>query len=174
MKREKLIRKITEKYSDPPADPAARDEYFMRCALELARAAADEDEVPVGAVIVRDCAVVAADFNGREKLKDATWHAETAAIRKACEVLGGWRLIGCELYVTLEPCAMCAGAILNARIPRTVVGADDPKYGAFGSTADLSHPPFGHRTEVVRGVLGEESASLMRDFFLRKRKPENG
>ena len=169
MKREKLIGKITCKYSEPPQEQAERDEYFMRCALELARAAAGEDEVPVGAVVVRDGKIVAGDFNGREKLRDATYHAETAAIRRACEALGGWRLIGCELYVTLEPCAMCAGAILNARIPRTVIGADDPKYGAFGSVADLSHPPFGHRTELVRGVLSEESAELMREFFLKKR-----
>ena len=169
MKREKLIGKITCKYSEPPQEQAERDEYFMRCALELARAAAGEDEVPVGAVVVRDGRIVAGDFNGREKLRDATYHAETAAIRRACEALGGWRLIGCELYVTLEPCAMCAGAILNARIPRTVIGADDPKYGAFRSVADLSHPPFGHRTELVRGVLSEESAELMREFFLKKR-----
>ncbi len=170
MKREKLIDMVVKKYSDPPSDTAERDEYFMRCALELARVASEGDEVPVGAVIVREGRIVSADFNGREELRDATYHAETAAIRKACGALGGWRLIGCELYVTLEPCAMCAGAILNARIPRTVIGADDPKYGAFGSTADLSHPPFGHRTELVRGVLAEESARLMRDFFLKKRK----
>jgi len=119
MQREEKIKKITDKYSSPPEGEEERDEYFMRCALELAEAAADEDEVPVGAVVVRDGAVVGADYNGREGQKDALWHAETAAIHRACAALHGWRLVGCEIFITLEPCPMCAGAILNARVPRS-------------------------------------------------------
>ncbi len=170
MQREEKIKKITEKYSSPPDAGNERDEYFMRCALELAEAAAEEDEVPVGAVVVRDGAVVAADYNGREGKKNALYHAETAAIARACAKLGGWRLPGCEIFVTLEPCAMCAGAILNARIERTVFGARDPKYGAFGSVADLGDLPLGHRTKIAEGVLAGESAALLRRFFAGKRE----
>ena len=172
MKREKKIEKIVKKYRSAPTDADERDEYFMRCALELAVEAADEDEVPVGAVIVRDGEIVAADYNGRECEKDALYHAETAAIRRACRALRGWRLIGCELYVTLEPCPMCAGAILNARIPRVVTGAKDPKFGAFGSVVDRAHRPVGHKADVREGVLAEESAALLRSFFSKKRLKE--
>ncbi len=174
VKREKKIEKITKKYASPPDGPDARDEYFMRCALELARQAAEEDEVPVGAVVVRDGAIVAADYNGREGEKDALYHAETAAIRRACRALHGWRLVGCTLYVTLEPCPMCAGAILNARVPRVVTGADDPKFGAFGSVVDLIRLPVGHKAEVKTGVLAEESSAMLRSFFLGKREKTGG
>ncbi len=172
MEREEKIRKITAGYVCPPEGEDERDEYFMRCALELAAAAAEEDEVPVGAVVVRDGVIVGADYNGRENKKDALWHAETAAIHRACGALHGWRLVGCEIYVTLEPCPMCAGAILNARVPRTVFGARDPKYGAFGSVSDLGSLPVGHRTKIKEGVLADESAALLKKFFAGKR--ENG
>lgn len=170
MTRDEIISAVTDRYSEPPSDTDLLDEYFMACALDLAAAAAEEGEVPVGAVVVRDGKIIAADFNGRENLKDATFHAETSAIRKACSALGGWRLVGCTLYVTLEPCPMCAGAILNARVPRTVVGAKDPKYGAFGSVCDLGGLPVGHKTELKEGVLADRSAALLRAFFEPKRK----
>ena len=170
MQREEIIKNITDKYCSPPDGENDRDEYFMRCALELADAAADEDEVPVGAVVVRDGMIVGADYNGRENRKDALYHAETAAIRRACVALHGWRLIGCEIYVTLEPCPMCAGAILNARVPRTVFGARDPKYGAFGSVCDLGSLPVGHKTVIKEGVLKDESADRLKRFFAGKRE----
>lgn len=148
------------------ADAAgSRDEEFMRRAIVLAREAAAEGEVPVGAVIVKDGAVVACGRNRRETAKSALCHAELEAIGEACRALGGWRLWQCELFVTLEPCPMCAGAVINARIPRVVFGARDPKAGSCGSVVDLFALPYNHRPEVVGGVLEEECAALLSDFF---------
>lgn len=140
-------------------------EEYMRQALELARLAMAEGEVPVGCVIVRDGAVVGRGRNRRETAQTALGHAELEAIAQACRTLGGWRLAGCALYVTLEPCPMCAGAILNARIPRVVFGARDPKAGACGSVCDLFSEPFNHHPACTAGVLEEPCAQILRDFF---------
>lgn len=141
-----------------------RDEHFMRLALRLAQEASAEGEVPIGAIVVKDGEVVASGRNRRETGKTALGHAELEAIGNACRVLGGWRLWQCELYVTLEPCPMCAGAIINARIPRVVFGASDPKAGSCGSVVNLFELPYNHKPEVVRGVLADESAALLSDF----------
>ena len=146
------------------------DEYFMRRAMELAKEAEALDEVPVGALAVRDGRIIAEAYNTRESDKCATHHAEVLAIEAACRALGGWRLPGVTLYVTMEPCAMCAGAIINARIPRVVYGAPDLRFGAFGSLIDLAAVPLNHTPEVVGGVLGEECASMLTEYFRGKRK----
>ena len=146
------------------------DEYFMRRAMELAKEAEALDEVPVGALAVRDGRIIAEAYNTRESDKCATHHAEVLAIEAACRALGGWRLPGVTLYVTMEPCAMCAGAIINARIPRVVYGAPDLRFGAFGSLIDLAAVPLNHTPEVVGGVLGEECASILTEYFRGKRK----
>ena len=146
------------------------DEYLMRRALELAREAESLDEVPVGALAVRDGKVIAEAYNTRESDKCATHHAEVLAIEAACRALGGWRLPGVTLYVTMEPCAMCAGAIINARVPRVVYGAPDMRFGAFGSLIDLAAVPLNHTPEVVGGVLGEECASMLTEYFRGKRR----
>lgn len=153
-------------------DAAARDEMFMRRALELAREAAAEGEVPVGAVVVKDGEVVSCGRNRREIGKNALRHAELEAIDGACRALGGWRLWECELFVTLEPCPMCAGAVINARIPRVVFGAADPKAGSCGSVVNLFALPYNHRPEVVGGVLREECAELLTGFFRDLRKKQ--
>ena len=145
------------------------DEYFMREAMRLAREAAERDEVPVGAVAVRDGKIIARASNTREESKCATHHAELLAIEESCRVLGGWRLPRVTLYVTMEPCWMCAGAIINARIPRVVYGAPDLRFGAFGSLIDLANIPLNHKPEVVGGVLGEECAAILTDYFRAKR-----
>ena len=145
------------------------DEYFMREAMRLAREAAERDEVPVGAVAVRDGKIIARASNTREESKCATHHAELLAIEESCRVLGGWRLPRVTLYVTMEPCCMCAGAIINARIPRVVYGAPDLRFGAFGSLIDLANIPLNHKPEVVGGVLGEECAAILTDYFRAKR-----
>jgi tRNA(adenine34) deaminase len=150
----------------------ARDEMFMRRALELAREAAAEGEVPVGAVVVKDGAVVSCGRNRRETGKNALCHAELEAIGGACHALGGWRLWQCELFVTLEPCPMCAGAIINARIPRVVFGASDPKAGSCGSVVNLFDLPYNHKPEVVSGVLRDECAALLTGFFHNLRKKQ--
>lgn len=146
-----------------------RDQYFMHLAMVEAKAAAEKGEIPVGAVIVRDGRIIATAGNGRETDKSALAHAELTAIGKACEALGGWRLTGCTLYVTLEPCPMCAGAIVNARIPRVVYGATDPKAGAMGGLFDMNLQPLNHHPEVTAGVLGDECAELLRAFFRERR-----
>ena len=147
------------------------DEFFMCRALELARAAAAEGEVPVGAVVTLRGEIVGEGRNRRESGKNALYHAEIEAINAACARLGGWRLWECGLFVTLEPCPMCAGAVINARIPRLVYGTKDPKAGCCGSVTDLFALPFNHRPAVLGGCLEEECAALLRDFFagLRER-----
>ncbi len=146
------------------------DEQFMRQALALAAEAGREGEVPVGAVVTLGDRVVGRGRNRREGEKSALCHAELEAIGEACERLGGWRLWQCTLYVTLEPCPMCAGAIINARIPRVVYGAADPKAGSCGSVTDLFALPYNHRPEVTSGVLAEESTALLQAFFARLRE----
>lgn len=145
------------------------DEFYMREAIRLARAAEKMDEVPVGAVIVRDGEIIAEAHNLRETSKCATHHAELLAIEEACRKLGGWRLIGATLYVTMEPCAMCAGAIINARIPRVVYGTRDIRFGAFGSAIDLAKVPLNHTPEVTGGVLEDETRTLLTEYFKKKR-----
>jgi tRNA(adenine34) deaminase len=143
----------------------------MRLALQEAELARAHDDVPVGAVIVdASGAIVAAAHNERERRQDPTAHAELLALRAAAEALGHWRLLDTTLYVTLEPCAMCAGAIVLARVPRVVYGTDDPKAGAAGSVLDiLAEPRLNHRPEVTKGVLAPECAALLRDFFAARR-----
>ncbi|MCL2194370.1 MAG: nucleoside deaminase [Oscillospiraceae bacterium] len=145
------------------------DELFMRRALELARQAADEGETPVGCVIVKDSEIISEARNRREHGKNALYHAEIEAIDLACKRLGGWRLWQCALFVTLEPCPMCAGAIINARIPRVVYGASDPKAGCCGSVVDLFALPFNHKPKCEGSLLADESAQLLREFFARLR-----
>lgn len=141
------------------------DLEFMDVALDLAREAAAEGEVPVGCVVVCDGKIVGRGRNRRETGKTALGHAEVEAIREACETLGGWRLWQCTLYVTLEPCPMCAGAIINARIPRVVFGASDKKCGACGSVCDLFTMDFNHHPQVEKGVREEECGALLTEFF---------
>jgi tRNA(adenine34) deaminase len=146
------------------------DEQFLRLALGEAKRALEHDDVPVGAVVVHDGALAGLGHNERERLQDPTAHAELLAIRAAARALGRWRLLDCVLYVTLEPCAMCAGAIVLARVPRLVYGASDPKAGAAGSVLDiLGEPRLNHRPQVVGGLLAQESAALLRDFFAERR-----
>lgn len=147
-----------------------RDKYFMAAAIEEAKKCALLDEVPVGAIIVRDNKIISAAGNGRETERDATSHAECNAIRMASKDLGGWHLRDCELFVTLEPCLMCGGAIINARIPHVIIGARDPKAGAFGSLCDFNSLPVNHHPEITFGVMEEECASLLRQFFREKRE----
>jgi tRNA(adenine34) deaminase len=147
-----------------------RDEYFMRLALREAERALEHDDVPIGAVIVRDGEVIAAACNERELRGDPTAHAEVLALREASARVGTWRLLDTALYVTLEPCAMCAGAIVLGRVPRVVYAADDPKAGAAGSVLDvLSEPQLNHRPVVASGLLAGEAADLLRAFFASKR-----
>ena len=149
----------------------ARDEYFMRLALREAERALAHDDVPVGAVIIHGGEVIGAGHNERELREDPTAHAEMIAIREAARALGTWRLLDTVLYVTLEPCAMCAGAIVLGRIPRVVYGTTDPKAGAAGSVLDLlRHPRLNHRAEVVGGVMAADCGALLVEFFERKRR----
>ena len=145
------------------------DKEFMKKALILAREAFDDGEVPVGCVIVREGEIVGRGRNRREKGKSALAHAEIEAISQACETLGGWRLWQCTLYVTLEPCPMCAGAIINARIPRVVYGAADAKCGAARSVCSLFSMEFNHHPAVEAGILEEECGSLLTEFFQKLR-----
>ena len=146
------------------------DEMFMEEAIKLALLAAERDEVPVGAVAVRDGKIIASAFNTREESKCATHHAEILAIEGACKALGGWRLPGVTLYVTMEPCVMCAGAIINSRIGRVVYGAKDHRFGAFGSALDVNEAGLNHKPEIVGGVLRERCADILSSYFKQKRK----
>ena len=147
-----------------------RDEYFMRLALREAERALEHGDVPIGAVIVHEGELVAAACNERELRGDPTAHAEVLAMREASAHLGSWRLLDTALYVTLEPCAMCAGAVVLARVPRVVFAADDPKAGAAGSVLDvLAEPRLNHRPDVARGLLAEEASALLRAFFASRR-----
>ena len=150
-------------------EPSSEDITYIKECMELAAEAEAIDEVPVGAMIVRDGVVLARAHNTRETSKCATHHAEILAIEEACRVLGGWRLPGVTLYVSMEPCAMCAGAIINARIPRVVYGAKDYRFGAFGSLVDLSKIPFNHIPEIVGGVLQDECSAQLSAYFKKKR-----
>ncbi|MFM7844962.1 MAG: tRNA adenosine(34) deaminase TadA [Planctomycetota bacterium] len=150
---------------------ASPHEYYMRQALREAEAAQGENEVPIGAVIVRDGRVIAAAHNQREQLHDPTAHAEMVAITQAAGQIGDWRLERCALYVTLEPCPMCAGAILQARIPIVVFGATDPKAGAVQSLYQLLNDPrLNHRCHVIGGVLADSCGGLLTSFFQAQRK----
>lgn len=145
------------------------DERMMERALQLARVAYDDGEVPVGAVVVRNGEIVGEGRNRREKNKNALCHAELEAIDNACKRLGGWRLWECELYVTLEPCPMCAGAIVNARIPQVYFGAYDPKNGCCGSVADTLSLPLAFHPSYEGGIMQEECSQILTDFFKRLR-----
>jgi tRNA(adenine34) deaminase len=147
-----------------------RDDYFMRLALREAGHALEHADVPIGAVVVQDGELVAAAHNERELRQDPTAHAELIALREAARVAGSWRVLDATMYVTLEPCAMCAGAIVLARVPRVVYGASDPKAGACGSVLDvLSEPRLNHRPEVAGGLLAEECGDLLSGFFASRR-----
>jgi tRNA(adenine34) deaminase len=147
-----------------------RDEYYMRLALREAERALDHDDVPIGAVVVHEGEVIAAARNERELRRDPTAHAEILALREAAGRLDSWRLLDTVLYVTLEPCAMCAGAIVLARVPRLVYAADDPKAGAAGSVLDvLAEPRLNHRPTVASGLLADEAAGILRAFFASRR-----
>lgn len=152
-------------------DPA-QDEFYMREALRLARQAAQLGEVPVGAVVVQDGRIIGRGYNLRETAKDGLAHAELMAIRQASQVLGGWRLVRCQLVVTLEPCPMCAGAVINSRIERVVYGAADPKAGSLDSVQRMFSYPYNHLPPVRGGVLKEECVGILQDFFrgLRQEK----
>ncbi len=154
--------------------PSGREENqvaFMRLALREADRARREQEVPVGAIVVRDGRVIARAYNRPIHLKDPTAHAEVLALRCAARKVGNYRLSHCTLYVTIEPCAMCAGAMVQARLKRVVFGASDPKAGAGGSVLSvLNHPRLNHRVEVTEGVLGEDCAAILKEFFRKKRK----
>lgn len=145
-------------------------EAYMRQALALAAEAAAEGEVPVGAVVVYNGEVIGTGRNRREVGKNALAHAEIEAIDMACRTRGGWRLFGCDLYVTLEPCPMCAGAIINSRIDHVYYGAADPKAGSCGSVVSLFDLPYNHKPALTGGVLADECAAVLRDFFAKLRK----
>jgi tRNA(adenine34) deaminase len=161
-----------EPFDRPLSRPAVMThEHYMQRALAEARRAADCGEAPVGAVVVCEGRIVASARNERETLRDPTAHAEMIAITQAAEALGRWRLEGCTMYVTLEPCPMCAGALVQARIPTVVYGADDPKAGAARSLFRLlDDPRLNHRCEIVPGVLAEECGAVLSDFFRQRRQ----
>lgn len=147
------------------------DEYFMKIALHEALKAFEEDEVPIGAVVVREGEIISKAHNLRESLNDPTAHAEIIAIREAAEKLSSWRLIDCDLYVTIEPCPMCAGAIVQSRIKRLIYGAKDPKAGAIDSVMNIvDNPNLNHRVEVTSEVLQYECSNIMKEYFRGKRK----
>jgi len=175
------INKILELSKESEAaDAAEADRFFMAEAMREARIAEGEGEVPVGAVIVRDGEIIGRGRNTREYGKNALGHAEIMAIDQACKRLGGWRLTRCTLYVTLEPCPMCAGAIISARIPRVVSAVKDYKAGAFGSVINLNSYPFNHKTETEFGILSSEATEMLSGFFstlrlkLDQKKKGNG
>ncbi len=147
------------------------DEFFMKEALKEAYKAYEIDEVPIGAVIVRNDEIVGRGYNQKETLKDATLHAEISAIKEACKNLGGWRLPGCTMYVTLEPCSMCAGALVNARVEKLIIGTRDFKTGACGSIINIVQTEeLNHHIDVEFGVLKEECSNLLKDFFIGLRE----
>src|SRR3954451_14650296 len=149
------------------------DESFMNEALRLARKAFEKEEVPVGAIVVRAGRIIAPGFNQVEMLKDATAHAEMLAITQAEAAVGDWRLNECDLYVTKEPCAMCAGALVHVRMRRVIFGCADPRSGAAGGTINLLQSPgLNHRSEITSGVLGDECAALLQSFFQARRRAE--
>jgi len=149
--------------------------YFMKEALKEARKAYKKDETPIGAVIVKDGTIIARGHNKKELKQDATLHAEMAAIKKASKKLGSWRLNDCDMYVTLEPCTMCAGAIIHARIRRLYIGAADPKAGAAGSVINVfAIDNFNHKVEVIHGILEEECSNILKDFFKELRTKKAG
>jgi tRNA(adenine34) deaminase len=151
------------------------DEYFMKEALKEAYKAYDINEVPIGAVIVRNGEIVGRGYNQKETLKDATLHAEISAIKDACKNLGGWRLPGCTMYVTLEPCSMCAGALVNARIERLVIGTIDLKTGACGSVLNIVQTEkLNHQVNVQFGVLEEDCSNILKLFFKNLRNSKKG
>ena len=146
------------------------DDNFMYLALDEAAAAPAHGDIPVGCVVARGSVVIARAHNEREKTKDPTAHAEILALRAAAQALGSWRLEGCTVYVTLEPCAMCAGAMVLARVQRLVIGATDPKAGACGSLYDIPHDArLNHRFEVISGVLADEGGAILKAFFAERR-----
>ncbi len=149
------------------------DKDFMNLAIEQAKIAASELEVPVGAVIVRNGKVVSLGRNRREKGRNALAHAEIEAIDLACKKLGGWRLWECEMFVTLEPCPMCTGAIINSRLRRVVFGASDYKAGSCGSVVNLFELPYNHKPELIGGFMADECSALLTDFFANLRKIKN-
>lgn len=149
------------------------DELFMKEALSLAAEAAAEGEVPVGAVVVIDGKIVGRGRNRREKDKNALAHAELEAINEACRTLGGWRLWQCDMYVTLEPCPMCTGAIINSRIKRLVYGASDYKAGSCGSVVNLFDLPYNHKPEMIAGCMQDECSQILKDFFRNLRSSKN-
>ena len=150
------------------------DIYFMKRALARAKAAAKCGEVPIGAVIVKDGQIISTGRNMRETKRNALHHAEVIAIDRACKKLGAWRLSDCTLYVTMEPCPMCAGAIVNSRIKRVVFGCFDKKAGALGTVFNLSEYPLNHKYEVLGGVLEKECADILSQFFAELRKKPKG
>jgi tRNA(adenine34) deaminase len=157
---------LTTSSDEASGEAPASDEAFMEEALAEARAAAEHGDVPVGAVVVRDGEIIARAHNRRDIDNDPTAHAEILALREAAHQVGTWYLTGCDIYVTLEPCAMCAGALVLSRVERLCYGASDPKAGATGSVFNLAQSPrLNHRLEVRGGVLGEECSSMLRDFF---------
>lgn len=145
-----------------------KDKDYMRLAINEAKKAFKRDEVPVGAIIVKNDEVISKAYNTREYGKNALYHAEIKAIDKACKKLGGWRLVGCTMYVTLEPCPMCAGAIVNSRVERVVYGAPDYKAGAFGTMLNLTDYPL-YKPQIEGGILSDECANLLTSFFKQKR-----
>lgn len=147
-----------------------QDEYFMRLAIAEAEKASQEGEVPVGCVITLDGEIISSAYNLRENSQNALYHAEILAIGEACEKINFWRLCGCEMFVTLEPCAMCYGAAVNARIKRIVYGADDKKAGVLGSIVDLTEYKFNHTIEITKNVLSKECGDLLSDFFKKLRE----
>ena len=150
-----------------------KDKEFMDIALSLAREAALDGDVPVGAVVVRDGKVIGKGRNRREKIKNSLAHAEIEAINEACGVLEGWRLTDCTLYVTLEPCPMCAGGIINSRIGRTVIALADYKSGCFGSVINFNTYPFNHKTGIEYGLCENEAKAIMSSFFEKLREKRN-
>ncbi|NBI06341.1 tRNA adenosine(34) deaminase TadA [Senegalia massiliensis] len=145
--------------------------YFMKKALKQAEIAYQKEEVPIGCVIVKDGKIIASAYNMREELNDPTAHAEIIALQDASEILGGWRLTGCTMYVTIEPCAMCAGAIVNSRIDKLIIGSMDKKAGACGSILNIvQNDKLNHRVEMITGIMEQECSNIMKNFFKDLRK----